>query len=141
MKRVLVVDDEAPVARLVATALKSVEIEHMLDHCSDGAQGRMKAAQGGYDLIVLDLAMPFMDGTAALEEMRRNPKSRAIPVVVLTGVLEREVHNRVAELGVAALVTKPCDVKQLGTVLRSALAAGPSLTGGKGSALRPMGTA
>lgn len=139
MKRVLVVDDEAPVARLVSAALKRVEIEHTLDYCSDGAQGRARAAQGGHDLIILDLAMPFMDGVAALEEIKRNPKSSRIPVVVLTAMRDSALHARVTELGAAALVTKPCKVGELGAILRIALSEEGSSARGKGATLRPMG--
>jgi len=140
MKRILVIDDEPPVARLVSAALKRVEIEHTLDYSSDGAQGRAKAARGEHDLIVLDLAMPLMDGIAALEEVRGNPKSSGIPVVVLTGMHDRALHDRVAELGAVVVITKPCDVHELGTILRSALGEKPPFSRGKGAALRPMGT-
>lgn len=139
MKRVLVVDDDAPVARLVSAALGMVAIEHTLDHCSDGAQGRTKAAQGEHDLIVLDLGMPLMDGVSALEEVRANPKSRGIPVVVLTGMSDPELHAQVSALGAAALIMKPCGVQELGAVLRTVLEDKPPFARGKGATLRPIG--
>lgn len=140
MKRVLVVDDEPPIARLISTALDALEIEHTLDYCSDGAQGRTKAARGEHDLIVLDLGMPLMDGVEALSEVKANPKSRDIPVVVLTGMSDPALHARVAELGATAIIMKPCDLDQLGAVLRTALAQEPRLSGDQRGMLRPMGT-
>lgn len=86
MKRILVIDDEPVVAQLIGLALQKANLEHTLDYCSDGGQGRVKAAEGIYDLIALDLAMPLMDGIAALEEIKRNPRSASIPVVVITGM-------------------------------------------------------
>ncbi len=141
MKRVLVIDDEAPVARLIDTALMLVGVEHTLDYCSDGAQGRLKAVQGEYDLITLDLNMPLMDGMEALAEMKRNPRSRGIPVIVLTARQDPGLRQLVTDLGAAALLYKPFSADALGPVLQSALQ-GPSATapGAGEGILRPLGT-
>jgi len=122
VKKVLVVDDDPRVARLVAAALYSADVKHSLEYCSDGGQGRAKAAQGQYDLITLDLAMPFMDGVEALEEMKRNPRSADIPVVVITALQEPEVHKRAQELGAVAVITKPFELWELVNVFRLTLA-------------------
>jgi CheY-like chemotaxis protein len=124
MKRILVIDDDPPVALIIKAALDIVKVEHALDYCSDGGQGRLKAAQGGYDLICLDLSMPFMDGFEALGEIKRNPKSAQIPVVVITGAQEPEIRRRVMELGAAAVFTKPFDPVRLGYLLQPILAGG-----------------
>ena len=124
MQRILVSDDDAPVARIVKAALDIIKVEHALDYCSDGGQGRAKAAQGGYNLICLDLSMPFMDGFEALGEMKRNPKSAQIPVVVITGAQEPEIRHRVMELGAAAVFTKPFEPVHLGHLLQHILAGG-----------------
>jgi len=143
MKRILVIDDDPPVARMIEVALDMAKVEHVLDHCSDGGQGRAKAAQGSYDLICLDLSMPFMDGFEALGEMKRNPKSAHIPVAVITGAQEPEVHQRVMELGAAAIVTKPFEPMQLAGVLQQVLAGEepkPPRGTSPGGGLRPLGT-
>jgi CheY-like chemotaxis protein len=122
MKKVLVIDDEPLVARLMTEVLKMANLECRIDYCSDGGQGRAKAAQGKYDLISLDLAMPLMDGFEALEEIKRNPKSNQTPVVVVTGRLEAALHERAMQMGAAAVVTKPFNVWDLGNTLRLILA-------------------
>jgi len=122
VKRVLVVDDDPSVSRLVSAALASIHVEHEIDYCSDGGQGRLKAAQGQYDLIALDLHMPFMGGVEALEEMKRNPKSARIPVVVITAQQDPAVHAQVRQLGALATVTKPFQVLDLVTIFRLAFA-------------------
>jgi CheY-like chemotaxis protein len=121
MKKILVIDDEAPIARLIATVLKSADIEHTMDYCSDGAQGKIKAAQGEYDLITLDINMPLMDGVEALEEMKGNPKSAAIPVVVITADDDPDLHARLLGAGAAAVVTKPAPAEDLGKLLTQIL--------------------
>jgi CheY-like chemotaxis protein len=121
MKRILVIDDDPPIARLVGAALKAAGVEHSLDYCSDGAQGVIKATQGGYDLIALDLHMPFMGGVEALKEMGRSEKSAQIPVVVITAQEDPAFHRRARELGAVAVVTKPFSTGDLGNLLRQVL--------------------
>jgi CheY-like chemotaxis protein len=121
MKRILVVDDDAAVARSIGTALKTTDIEHSVDYCSDGAQGKARAAQGQYDLITMDIHMPLMGGVEALREIKANPKSAHIPVIVVTGQHEEVFHRRVLTLGAAAVITKPFDVKELGSLLGEVL--------------------
>ena len=118
MKRILVIDDDPLIARLITEVLKLANLECSLDYCSDGGQGREKAAQGRYDLISLDLAMPLMDGMEALAEIKRNPKSAQIPVIVLTAKLDPALHQKATELGAAAVVTKPFNVWELGNTFR-----------------------
>lgn len=121
MKRILVIDDEPPVALLVGAALTHAGVEHTVEHCSDGAQGKMRASQGGYDLITLDLTMPMMDGFEALKEMKAGTRSSHIPVVVLTARKEVELHKLACDLGACTVVTKPFTADSLGPVLKSAL--------------------
>ncbi len=122
MKKVLVIDDEPPVARLISAALDSAQVEHTIDYCSDGGQGRTKAAQGGYDLITLDLHMPLMGGIEAIREMKRNPRSAGTPVVVVTGEKDLAFHKRATQFGAAAIIIKPFQVKGLGSLLSQVLA-------------------
>jgi DNA-binding response OmpR family regulator len=113
VRKVLVVDDDPTVARLAAIALRQADLQCTVDYCSDGAQGRIKAAGGQYDLVVLDLAMPFMGGEEALAEMKRNPKSARTPVVVVTALEDPELHQRVAALGAVTVIPKPFHLWQL----------------------------
>jgi CheY-like chemotaxis protein len=142
MKKILVIDDEAPVARLIGAALNSAGVEHTLDYCSDGGQGRTKAAQGQYDLITLDLHMPLMGGIEALREMKQSPKSAAIPVIVITAQQDSAFHKRAKELGAAAVVTKPFRPDDLGSILAQVLAGAevelPAPRGEQDDELRPL---
>jgi DNA-binding response OmpR family regulator len=113
MKRVLVVDDDPAIARLVGAALKEADVEHSLDYCSDGGQGRLKAAGGEYDLVTLDLAMPFVGGVEALGEMKRHPRASRIPVIVITALQDPGLHDRVKAMGAAAVIQKPFELWQL----------------------------
>jgi CheY-like chemotaxis protein len=137
----LVVDDEPPVARLVTAALDAAGVQHRVEYCGDGAQGRTKAARGGYDLITLDIHMPLMGGVEALREAKRNPKSAHIPIVVITGQKDPAFHKRVMKFGAAAFVTKPFEVKELGKILSQVLSgeyAEPSAIEDQDSDIRPL---
>ncbi len=146
MKRILVIDDDPPIARMIGAALAAAQVEHSLDYCSDGAQGRMKAAEGGYDLITLDLHMPLMGGIEALREMKRNERSAQIPVVVVSGQQDPAFHKRAMELGAAAVVTKPFRPTDLGSLLRKVLSGEPvepppiAETSDQDPGIRPLGT-
>jgi len=141
VKKILVIDDEAFVARLIKAALEAADVKHEIDYCSDGAQGRVKAAQGQYDLITLDLHMPFMGGIEALMEIKRNPTSANIPVVVVTAQSDPAFHRRALEMGAAALITKPFRSDELGRVLQQVLTGEPTeppAPEGPGPDLRPL---
>lgn len=125
MKKILIIDDEPPIARLIGAALKTAGLEHAVDYCRDGAQGKIKAAQDEYDLITLDLNMPLMDGFEALEEMKANAKSANTPVVILTAEDDAGLHLRLRQSGAAAIVMKPVSIEDLGALLGRALAGEP----------------
>ncbi len=124
MKRILVIDDEPAVAHMISASLRAAGVQHTIDYCSDGAEGRKKATQDQYDLITLDRSMPFMGGAEALKEIKRNAKSASIPVVMITAQNDPEFHKQAMELGAAALVTKPFRPQELADILRQVLAGG-----------------
>jgi two-component system copper resistance phosphate regulon response regulator CusR len=144
MKRILIIDDDPPIARLIGAALKAEGVEHAVEYCRDGAPGKIKAAQDEYDLITLDLNMPLMDGFEALEEMKSHARSADTPVVIVTAEDDAATHLRLRESGAAAVVTKPLSVEDLGALLGKALSGQP-IEEGAGPAgdadLRGMGSA
>ncbi len=122
MKRILVIDDEPHIARLITAALHAAGVAHSIDYCSDGGQGRAMAAQGEHDLITLDIHMPLVGGVEALREVKRAPKSADIPIVIVTAQKDPAFHKRVMKFGATALVTKPFDIDELGKILAQVLA-------------------
>jgi DNA-binding response OmpR family regulator len=125
VKKILIIDDEPPIARLIGIALKSAGVDHTVDYQRDGALGKIKAAQGDYDLITLDINMPLMDGVEALQEMKANRTSADTPVVVVTAEDDAALHSRLMDAGAAAVATKPISVEDLGQLLAKVLAGEP----------------
>jgi two-component system, cell cycle response regulator DivK len=60
------------------------------------------------DVIIMDIAMPGLNGITATHRLRRNPRTRRIPIIVLTGYAFRAIEQGALEAGADAFLTKPC---------------------------------
>ena len=109
--RVLVVDDEPDVIDLVRHRLQGAG--HSVLVASDGLSALRLAGEERPDLIVLDLMLPQMSGQEVCRQLKRNPETAAIPVVMLTA--RGEPLDRVAglEIGADDYVTKPFSPREL----------------------------
>ncbi|HVZ23784.1 MAG TPA: response regulator [Vicinamibacterales bacterium] len=100
----LVADDDLDARTMYALYLKSKGCT--VYTASDGAIAVNQAKALHPDLIVLDLAMPFVDGWAAAERLRRSPTTRRIPIIALTAIPGARESARLS--GCDAFVAKPC---------------------------------
>ncbi|MDB5343298.1 MAG: czcR [Schlesneria sp.] len=121
--RVLIVEDEPDLQRVVWTCLQ--EEGYVVDAASDGEEGLYKAANWDYDVIVLDVMLPKLDGWQVLARLR---KLKATPVLMLTA--RDTVHDRVKGLDAGAddYLVKPFQLAELLARLRALIrrAAGQS---------------
>jgi len=83
-KKILVVDEEPDMREFVQAALEDEGYQFVL--AVDGRDGVEKAVAERPDLIVLDVQMPKKDGLSALYDLRRDPATKSIPVILLTGI-------------------------------------------------------
>ncbi|MBC8464879.1 MAG: response regulator [Parcubacteria group bacterium] len=83
-KKILVVEDEKPLRRAVCDTL--IHEGFVALEAKDGQEGVTQAITHKPDLILMDILMPNMDGRAALKEIRANPATEQIPVVMLTNM-------------------------------------------------------
>jgi two-component system, cell cycle response regulator DivK len=88
----------------------------------DGDHALWKVVLLKPDIVVMDLAMPFVDGRAATEQIKQHPKTKHIPVVVLTGHVTDESLRQAKAAGADEILTKPCAPADLLAVLRKLLA-------------------
>ena len=115
-KRVLVVEDTPPVRDALLTLLRSAGFE--ADGAADGQEGLERLRAGPrYDLILLDLMMPGLDGLEFLRQRRLEPAARGIPAIVLT-VAEAGHEEEARSLGAAEFLTKPIEAYALVDTLR-----------------------
>jgi signal transduction histidine kinase/CheY-like chemotaxis protein len=115
--RVLVVDDSQINLMVLERALLSLGVKVTL--AKDGLQALqvLRDAPGGFDLVLMDVQMPVMDGLTATREIRQDKALAALPVIALTaGVLPEEQQAALAA-GVNAFLSKPLDFKQMQELL------------------------
>ena len=108
---ILVVEDELDLAELISFHI--VKSGYEVTEAHDGEQALFKAQEHNFDLIVLDLMLPKVDGMTVFSELRSKAKTREIPVIMLTA--KGQPVDRIAglEAGADDYVTKPFVPKEL----------------------------
>lgn len=120
--RILHVDDDPDIREIVDMSL-GLYPDFEVRACSSGAEAVATAAEWSPSLILLDVMMPGMDGPATLIQLRKNPRTSAIPVLFITARAQtREVEHFIA-LGAQGVISKPFDPMTLGIEVRSHLQA------------------
>ena len=115
-KKILVVDDEPDMVEMLKLVLESSSYEVLPAY--DGQEGVEKARGARPDAIILDLMMPRKDGFQACKELKGDPATAAIPVLVLTAISEKLSHTKYAksmglELEAEDYIDKPVDANLL----------------------------
>ncbi|NEP19587.1 MAG: response regulator [Leptolyngbya sp. SIO4C1] len=105
-KRVLVVDDEESIQKVVRLSLK-LEANWDIITASSGRDGILQAEMHQPDAILLDVMMPEIDGIATFEALHKNPKTQRIPVILLTAKTQTAEKRLFQKIGVAGVITKP----------------------------------
>lgn len=107
-KRILIVEDERNIAQILAFNL--MQAGYAFDIAADGEEGLNKALGGDYDLILLDLMLPKLDG---FEVCRRVREKLATPIIIVTA-REEEIDKVFGlDIGADDYVTKPFKIKEL----------------------------
>jgi archaellum biogenesis ATPase FlaH/CheY-like chemotaxis protein len=119
MSRILVVDDDSSVGKLLSAVFSGHGIEVAV--ATDGIQGFKMACENRPDVILLDIWMPNQDGLEALKTIKEHPDTKAIPVVMLSGMPVLMGEFEAFHLGASHYVTKPWDMDTLKATIRVAL--------------------
>jgi len=108
--RILFAEDDPAVARLYASYAQSRGHDALF--AKDGAEALVVAAAELPDLILLDIAMPKLDGRDALKQLKANPKTAGIPVLVVTAFGgDQNLRDLLLELGAWDVLEKPVDLQ------------------------------
>ena len=110
-KKVLVVDDEEVIRKFLRIHLDKWGYE--VKEAGDGVEALEQLGNEDFDFILLDILMPKKDGWQVLEEIRSNPKTENIPVIVLTAKNEDSDMFRGYDFGANYYITKPFTKAQL----------------------------
>lgn len=113
--KILIIEDELKLAGFIADGL--AHAGHICDHISDGNSGLETAMTGSYDLILLDLMLPALNGFEVLKNLRsfNNPT----PVIILSALNDTENVIKGLDLGASDYLKKPFDLDELLARVRS----------------------
>ncbi len=109
MRRILVVEDHGDIAHLLELHLRDLGCDVTV--AADGATGLNQAARGDFDLIILDLMLPDMDGLEVCRQVRARPGY--IPILILTAKSSELDRVLGLELGADDYLTKPFSIREL----------------------------
>jgi DNA-binding response OmpR family regulator len=123
-KKILVVDDERDIVKVLTLRLKSSGYEVVAAY--DGAQGVFTALKERPDLIILDIRMPAGDGFTVAEKLKLSESTSVIPIIFLTGSPEENAAERASELGACFYIKKPYDPEELLDAVRRAMKINPT---------------
>ncbi|MBA3821182.1 MAG: response regulator [Deltaproteobacteria bacterium] len=126
-RTILLVEDNPDDAELTASVLRDHSLDAIIDLAEDGLDaleylagtGRHAASEPRLpDLMLLDLKLPRMSGLELLAQLRADPRTRLIPVVILTSSLEDDDVARGYALGANSYVRKPVDYDEFVVIAR-----------------------
>ena len=119
-RKVLIIDDEDDIREVAALSLETVAGWDVVV-ANSGAQGLARAIEFQPEAILLDVMMPGMDGPSTVRELRKNPATAGIPVLLLTAKVQSSDQRRFADLGVQAVLFKPFDPMTLSAQIAGVL--------------------
>lgn len=111
MAKLLIIEDDRSMLDLLRVHLKAVG--HEVRTAPDAADGIRAILAEPPDLILSDIAMPYLDGMELLRALRSDPMTRRIPVIFLTGRSDDDTLVKARQLGADDFLTKPIQVEDL----------------------------
>jgi len=118
-KRILVVDDEPDIVELVSYNLKKEGFDVL--SASDGEEALSRIKTDNYDLVILDLMLPGIQGTEICRILRNDPRTQRLPVIMLTAKGDEIDRILGLEIGADDYLTKPFSPRELAARIRAVL--------------------
>jgi CheY-like chemotaxis protein len=110
-RKVLIVDDEEVIRKFLRIHL--VKLGYEVTEAADGEQAIEQLGKDDFDLLICDIMMPKKDGWEVMKEAKSNPKTKNLPVIVLTAKNEDSDMFKGYDLGANYYMTKPFTKAQL----------------------------
>lgn len=110
-KKVLIVEDDQHIRKLLNILIRKEDID--IDEAVEGNEALDKLRGYSYDLVILDIMMPNVDGFAILKELRETPATAQLPVIVVTAKTEDKDLMKGYSMGANYYITKPFEPQDL----------------------------
>lgn len=110
---VLIIDDSQAVRERIINTLESFDFFASYHEAEDGLDGFKKLLASRVDIVLCDLDMPRMDGFKFLSMLKSRPDLQGLPVIILTGMNDRELKIKGLKQGAIDFITKPFDPEEL----------------------------
>ena len=120
--RILIVEDSPTMRQLLVFALRRLKDIEIVE-AQDGMDGLRKVSSDHFDLALIDINMPVMDGLKLISLIRGDDSLKDIPIVVITTEGANEDRRRALELGANEYLCKPIQANQVLTVVKGLLKA------------------
>jgi len=108
MKKILIVEDNLLNMELILDLLELYG--HNVTEAEDGIKALEHLAENKFDIILLDMQLPKMDGLEVLERIKKNPATADIPVIAVTAHAMKGSEEHFIEMGCVDYVSKPIDI-------------------------------
>src|SRR5271157_4433067 len=116
--KILLVDDEPEVCRLIKAMIEPLGVE--VRTSSDSQEAALILANEKFDGIMLDIAMPKMDGFELTRKIRSTPPNQQAPIIMITGLDDVDSMRRAFEAGATFFIGKPFSREKIYAILRTA---------------------
>jgi len=117
-KRILIVEDSPTMRQLLVFALRRLKDVDIVE-AQDGMDGLRKVSSDHFDLALIDINMPVMDGLKLISLIRGEDSLCGIPIVVITTEGAKEDRERALSLGANEYLTKPIQANHVLTIVKS----------------------
>src|SRR6266536_1486185 len=111
MKRIALVEDDSDIAYTIRLNLEREG--YTVTHFNNGNDAMAVLQRGGFDFVILDLNLPDLDGLTICRELRRDPATRGVPILMLTARGSERDRVTGLELGADDYLTKPFSMREL----------------------------
>ena len=118
--RILIVEDSPTMRQLLVFALKRLKDVDIVE-AQDGMDGLRKVSSDHFDLALIDINMPVMDGLKLISLIRGEDNLRAMPIIVITTEGAKEDRERAIALGANEYLTKPIQANKVLRIAQSLL--------------------
>jgi len=119
-RNILVIDDDVEMTMVVEDILRMHNYEVTVAH--DGLQGIERSNAQRIDLILLDIRMPLFSGFWFCDAFKKRPRTRHIPIVMISSLAGEETRRKALDSGAAAFLSKPFRAQELVDTVSRAIA-------------------